>query len=399
MIYKEFKGDRISRLGFGCMRFPLIEGSTDIDEVLTEKMVDYAIANGVNYFDTAAPYHDGNSEIVIGKILKKYPRDSFYLATKFPGHQIKPGLEGKVTQLDYVFEGQLKKCGVEYFDYYLLHNVCENSMDVYTDPQRGIIEYLVEQKKAGRIRHLGFSSHASYETLKDFVEKYGADMEFCMIQLNYLDWTLQNAKAKYEYLRDKGLGIWVMESARGGTLANLRPEIAERLKAARPDESVASWAFRWIQELPDINVALSGMSTYEQVLDNIKTYSEIKPLSDSEKHLIEDIAANFAKFVPCTACNYCLKECPQELNIPGIIKAYNDFQVQFSFTPLMYIEALGDGKRPSDCLACGACEAQCPQGIKISEVMRKCVETYESHPSWTRICQQRFEKANKKIES
>lgn len=398
MLYKEFKGDRLSLLGFGCMRFPLIEGSPDIDEVLTEKMVDYAIANGVNYFDTAAPYHDGNSEIVIGKILKKYPRESFHLATKFPGHQIKPGLDGEASKPENVFEGQLKKCGVGYFDYYMLHNVCENSMEVYTDPQRGITEYLVEQKKAGRIRHLGFSSHASFENLKNFVEKYGADMEFCLIQLNYLDWTLQNAKAKYEYLRDKGLGIWVMEPVRGGTLANLKPEFSERFKAARPKESLAAWAFRWLQELPAVNVVLSGMSSYEQVVDNIKTYSERKPLSDFEKKLIEDTVANFADFVPCTSCNYCLKECPQELDIPGIIKAYNDFKVNFSYTPLMYIEALGEGKMPSDCLACGACEDQCPQGIEISEVMRKCVEIYESHPSWIEICQQRFEIANRKQE-
>ncbi|MCQ2554007.1 MAG: aldo/keto reductase, partial [Clostridia bacterium] len=178
MLYKQFKDDNISLLGFGCMRFPLIEGTSTVDEALTEKMVDYAIEHGVNYFDTAAPYHNGTSETVIGKILKKYPRDSFYLATKYPGHQIKPGTEDETTTPEAVFEAQLKKCQVEYFDYYLLHNVCENSYAVYTSEERKILDYFVEQKKQGRIRHLGFSSHGKIDNLKDFVERYGEHLEF-----------------------------------------------------------------------------------------------------------------------------------------------------------------------------------------------------------------------------
>ena len=394
MLYKQFKDDNISLLGFGCMRFPLIEGTTTVDEALTEKMVDYAIEHGVNYFDTAAPYHNGTSETVIGKILKKYPRESFYLATKYPGHQIKPGTEDETTTPEAVFEAQLKKCQVEYFDYYLLHNVCENSYGVYTSKERKILDYFVEQKKQGKIRHLGFSSHGKLDNLKDFVERYGEHLEFCQIQLNYLDWTLQGAKEKYEYLAEKGIGIWVMESVRGGILANLRDEFKEKMNAARPGDSCASWALRWMQSLPHVNVALSGMSSFEQVTDNIKTYEEIKPLTESEFAILDDVVKGFANFVPCTGCGYCLKECPQELPIPGIIATYNDMMVRAGAIPGMYIEALPEEKRPSACLACRACEAQCPQKIEISAVMEKCAKEYASKPTWTQVCKERYDIAH-----
>lgn len=396
MIYKQFQNENISLLGFGCMRFPLIEGTNSIDKELTEKMVDYAIQNGVNYFDTAAPYLDGESELVIGNILKKYPRDSFYLATKYPGHQIKPGLEDESTKPENLFEKQLKKCGVEYFDFYLLHNVCENSYDVYTDKQRGIIDYFVNEKKKGRIKHLGFSSHGGVENLKDFLDNYGKDMEFCQIQLNYLDWTLQRAKEKYELIQKYGIGIFVMEPVRGGVLVNLKDDFTNQMKAMCPEESIASWGFRWLQGLDKVNVTLSGMSSFEQVVDNIKTYEKLNPLTKEENALIEKIAKDFADFVPCTACGYCLKECPQELEIPKIIAAYNDLSLRVSFTPRMYIESLPEGKKPFDCLACGACEKQCPQKIKISEVMAKCSDILSKNPTWTQVCTERFNVGRKK---
>ena len=396
MIYKQFQNEKISLLGFGCMRFPLIEGTKQIDEELTEKMVDYAIEHGVNYFDTAAPYHDGASETVIGKILKKYPRDTFYLATKYPGHQIKPGLEDETTKPENMFENQLKKCGVDYFDFYLLHNVCENSYGVYTDKERGIIDYFVSEKKKGRIKHLGFSSHGDVENLKEFLDDYGKDMEFCQIQLNYLDWTLQRAKEKYELIQKYGIGIWVMEPVRGGALVNLREDLQKQMKAMRPDDSIASWGFRWLQGLDKVNVTLSGMSSFEQVKDNIKTYDSPNPLSEEEQKLVEKVAKEFAEFVPCTACGYCLKECPKKLEIPKIIASYNDLTTRVSFTPRMYIEALPEGKKPSDCVGCKACEKQCPQKIKISEIMTKCADILAKNPTWVEVCTERFEVGKKK---
>ena len=390
MLYKQFKDDNISLLGFGCMRFPLIEVTQNIDEALAEKMVDYAIAHGVNYFDTAAPYHGGQSEIVIGKILKKYPRESFYLATKYPGHQLKPGLDSDQTTPQAIFENQLKKCQVEYFDYYLLHNVCENSYSVYTDESRGILEYFLEQKEKGRIRHLGFSSHGAPANLEDYIKRTEGKLEFCQIQLNYLDWTLQDAKEKCEIIQKYGLGLWVMESVRGGKLAKLAPEIEAEMKAQRPDESVASWAFRWLIDKPYVNVALSGMTTMEQVEDNIRTYENEKPLTDADYAVLEKAVGSFAGLVPCTGCRYCVEECPQELDIPTLMRTYNDIAVNYSFTPAMYVENLPEDKKPSACIECRACEAQCPQKIEISEVMKKLDAKCKSKPSWAQICEERM---------
>ncbi|MDD5832843.1 MAG: aldo/keto reductase, partial [Clostridiales bacterium] len=185
MLYNDFLGEKISRLGFGTMRLPL-DSEGKIDEVKFGQMVDYAMANGVNYFDTAMPYHSGHSELAVGRALAKYPRDSFFLATKFPGHQVADSYDPAG-----VFEEQLRKCGVEYFDFYLLHNVTENSYGTYTDPKWGILDYFVEQKRLGRIRHLGFSTHGKLDMMKDFLDYAGEHMEFCQIQINYLDWTLQ----------------------------------------------------------------------------------------------------------------------------------------------------------------------------------------------------------------
>ena len=246
MICKDFQVLKLSQLGFGTMRLPLREDRS-IDEEQAAAMTAEAIAKGVNYFDTAWPYHGGKSETVIGEILKQYPRESFYLADKFPGHQIAPSYDVKA-----VFEHQLEKCGVGYFDFYLLHNVYENSIAVYEDERWGILPYLLEQKKNGRIRHLGFSTHAGVPALEAFLEKHTDEMEFCQIELNYLDWTLQQAKEKCELLNRYNIPIWVMEPVRGGKLANLPAAAQEKLRALRPDASDASWALRWVQEIPGV---------------------------------------------------------------------------------------------------------------------------------------------------
>ena len=267
MRYNEACGENLSRLGFGCMRLPLTADNA-IDEAELGKMVDYAIANGVNYFDTAWPYHGGKSEIAIGKALNRYPREQWFLANKYPGHQIASSYDPAE-----IFEAQLKKCGVEYFDFYLLHNVYENSIGVYTDPKWGILDYFKEQKRLGRIRHLGFSSHARPDTLEKFLDYAGDSMEFCQIQLNYLDWTLQDAKAKYDLLTARNIPVWVMEPLRGGKLAAPAEADAARLKALRPDESCAAWSFRWLQRLGNVKVVLSGMSAFSQMVDNVNTFS------------------------------------------------------------------------------------------------------------------------------
>ena len=238
MQYNEACGERLSRLGFGCMRLPLTADKA-IDEAELQRMVDYAIAQDVNYFDTAWPYHSGLSEIAIGKALRRHPRDRWLLANKYPGHQIAASYNPAE-----IFEEQLKKCGVDCFDFYLLHNVYENSFGVYTDPKWGILDYFREQTRLGRIRHLGFSSHARPDTLEKFLDYAGDSMEFCQIQLNYLDWTLQDARAKYDLLTARNIPVWVMEPLRGGRLATLDESDEAGLRALRPDESTAAWSFR-----------------------------------------------------------------------------------------------------------------------------------------------------------
>ncbi len=389
MIYNQFKDKSLSLLGLGTMRLPQTADGK-IDEPQAEKMIDHAIKSGVNYFDTAWPYHGGESETVVAKILKKYPRESYYLADKYPGHQISKSYDPAK-----IFEAQLEKCGVEYFDFYLLHNVYENSIGVYLDPQWGIIDYFKEQKRLGRIKHLGFSSHGRTENIKEFLDICGEDMEFCQIQLNYLDWTLQNAKEKYELLTERNIPVWVMEPVRGGKLAHLDEENEAKLKAHRPDESIASWSFRFLQGLENVKMVLSGMSNMEQTVDNIKTFESLNPLTEQETALIMDIAEELKSSVPCTGCRYCTDGCPMQLDIPLIISVYNEISYAPVTNSTMILDTLDVDKRPEACIACGACSAICPQGIDIPDCMAKLSEALKNIPSWAEICRQREAIANK----
>ncbi len=368
MIYNDFQGKKLSALGMGCMRLPQkSESYADIDIDTTKEMIAYAIDKGINYFDTAWGYHDGMSETVMGEILKEYPRESFYLASKFPGYEL--DLLDKVEE---VFEKQLEKCQVEYFDFYLFHNVCEMNIDGYLDPKYGIYEYLLQQKKNGRIKHLGFSAHANLDTMKRFLDAYGKDMEFCQLQINWIDWEFQNAKEKVELVRSYGdIPIWVMEPVRGGSLVDLKPEYVERLNSLRPGVSNAEWAFRFVQSIPEVTVTLSGMSNFGQLKENIKTFEKVKPLNDDEKGTLTKIGRLMTgKNLPCTACKYCTSHCPLGLDIPWIIELYNEHVYSNGgFIAPMAISALAEDKLPSACLRCGACEAVCPQNIKISEMM------------------------------
>ena len=388
MIYSKFQDKQLSLLGFGTMRFPLLPDGS-VDEAQVQEMTDYAMSHGVNYFDTAYPYHGGKSETIIGRALKEYPRESFYLADKYPGHQLASSYDPAA-----VFEDQLQKCGVEYFDFYLLHNVYERAMEVYLDPRWGIIDYFKEQKRLGRIRHLGFSSHASVESLRTFLDRCGEDMEFCQIQLNYLDWTMQRAKEQYELLTERGIPVWVMEPVRGGKLASLGEAAEEKLRSFRA-ESSAAWAFRFLQGLPNVKMILSGMSNMEQMQENVATFAESRPLSDAETALVLDIAETLKNSVPCTACRYCCDGCPQELDIPGLLALYNELRVQPAMGIVMRAECFPEGKRAADCIACGACTHICPQNIDIPAAMADFAERLAKLPSWAAVCREREEAAKK----
>lgn len=371
MIYKEFQGEKISALAFGAMRLPVIDGDdARIDEEATAEMVEYAMQHGINYYDTAWGYHTGNSEIVMGKVLRNYPRESYYLASKFPGYDL-----NNMEKVEEIFEKQLEKTGMDYFDFYLFHNVCEMNIDGYLNPAYGIFDYLMEQKQKGRIKHLGFSAHGEYDIMKRFLEAYGKDMEFCQIQLNYLDWEFQKAKDKVALLDSYHIPVWVMEPLRGGILANLSEENTARLKSLRPEENLPAWAFRFLQTIPSVTTTLSGMSSLEQLADNIHTFEEDKPLNEEEWKVITEIGNSLVKGVPCTACRYCTTHCPKGLDIPMLINLYNEHTfTNGGFMAPFALKAVPKEKHPDACVGCRSCEAVCPQRIKISEVMTDFVE-------------------------
>ena len=368
MVYREFQDLQLSALGMGAMRLPVIDGNdAQIDKEATAEMVAYAMEHGINYYDTAWGYHDGNSETVMGEALSRYSRESFYLATKFPGYDL-----SNMDKVESIFEAQLEKCGVDYFDFYLFHNVCEMNIDAYLDEKYGIFDYLMEQKKKGRIRHLGFSAHGSYDIMKRFLDAYGEHMEFCQIQLNYLDWSFQNARAKVDLLKEHHIPVWVMEPLRGGKLASLEDENAAVLKGLRPEEGIPAWAFRFLQSIPGVTMVLSGMSNFQQMQENIAVFEEDKPLDEKEMAALLEVADRMVKKIvlPCTACHYCVSHCPKGLDIPGLLELYNEHCFTGGgFIAPMALMAVPEEKKPGACIGCRSCEAVCPQQIKISEAM------------------------------
>lgn len=371
MIYNDFQGMKLSALGMGNMRLPVLDGNDSmIDTEAAREMIAYCMKYGINYYDTAYGYHGGQSELVVGELLKNYNRDSFYLASKFPGYDLT-----NMPKVREIFEEQLKKCQVEYFDFYLFHNVCEMNIDAYLDPKYGIFDYLMEQKKNGRIRHLGFSAHGNIDCITRFLEAYGKDMEFGQIELNYFDYKFQNAKGKAELLTKWNIPIWVMEPVRGGQLASLSEEATGKLKAARPDEDVSAWAFRFLQSIPGVTMTLSGMSNIQQVKANIATYETLKPLDEQEKELILGIADDMINktTVPCTGCHYCVTHCPKNLDIPFLLKLYNEAMVAGSgtFIASMALASVDSDKQPECCIACHSCEKVCPQTIHIPEELKR----------------------------
>ena len=379
------------------MRFASDPETGEIDQAKVNAMFELAIKEGVNYFDTAYPYLGGKSEIAMAEGLSRYPRESYYLADKFPGHS----LTGPIDNIA-LFKVSLRKCRTDYFDFYLLHNVTEWSVKFYESEEYHIIPDLLQMKKEGKIRYFGFSCHAGPELLDAFLTRHEGVFDFVQIQLNYLDWTMQDAKEKCDIIRKYGLGIWVMEPVRGGKLAVLPESEKAKLRALRErgvgggscgdsasatddglaEPSDASYAFRFLQDLPGVTVILSGMNEVFQVEDNLRTFREENPLSDEERSVLLDIAENLKKGVPCTACRYCCDGCPMELDIPYLLQCYNDYKFATTMTPSMRIDALSDDKRPAACIGCGQCMHACPQGIDVPSALAELAEMYEKGPHW-----------------
>lgn len=382
-------GQQLSLLGFGAMRFPTqsVNGEKVIDEELSEKMIDYAYRHGVNYFDTAYMYHGGKSEAFLGRVLKKYPRDSYILADKMPGFELDSPARAKE-----VFQEQLDRCGVEYFDNYFLHylNKREDFDRFYL--QQGVLDYLKKEKAGGRIRNLGFSYHGDVPFFHYLMDNFSWDCT--LIQLNYQDWNEETEAPEgtrimgslYRKAAEKGVPCFVMEPVRGGRLASL-PEAAEKLlKEREPNRSIASWAIRFAASQPEVVTVLSGMSDLNQVVDNINTLSDFKPLSQTDQMVLQKANGNAAALqaVACTYCRYCMP-CPYGVDIPGNFRVYNDWAAALGFLDegrepdekqkeeflRHYRNSIEKSARADHCIRCRKCLELCPQHINIPEEMRK----------------------------
>ena len=356
-------GVRPSRLGFGCMRFPTTPEGT-IDEPRAMAMLDTAYRAGVNYFDTAYFYHNRTSEEFVGRALKRYPRESFYLATKLPLSLIHSLEEAKE-----IFEGQFRSLQVEYFDFYLLH--CINQKNWKTTLENGLIDFLLEQQKQGRIRHLGFSFHDSYELFEEVLTY--RDWDFCQIQLNYMDTDIQAGMRGYELAKGRGIPVIVMEPVKGGSLATLSEDICQRFRQARPDWSVASWAMRWVKSLEGCKIILSGMSDEAQVADNLATFAQPGGLSQEDMQVVAEVRAMIEArtFVGCTNCRYCMP-CPFGVDIPQNFRMMNNF-AKYSNEGRLRFEwkDMEEAERADQCRRCGKCETVCPQQIPIREKLHE----------------------------
>ena len=367
MQTKDFQDIRLSCLGMGNMRLPMIDPKdphSAIDWEKAHEVIDHALASGINYFDTAYVYNGGESERCLGACMKKHPRDSFYLATKF--------FIGANPDYRAVFEEQLERLQTDHIDFYLLHCLLDGNVQTYLDS--GAIDYFLEQKAKGRIRYLGFSSHAGVEGLARFADHHAWD--FAQLQINYFDWCYGTSAQEYQVLTDRHIPVVVMEPVRGGRLASLTPEAEELLKAARPDWSIPAWAMRFVRSLPNVQVVLSGMNTLAQVDDNVATFSDPETLSDADRDTLMKACDLFHSqlVVPCTGCRYCTDGCPMGINIPEYLKVFNTMKLgDVMDARAMYAKIVSDG-RPADCVACGACTGHCPQSIAVPDLMAELAE-------------------------
>jgi len=351
-------GIETSLLGFGCMRFPTLENG-EINEPEAERMLDKAIAEGVNYIDTAYPYHNGKSEIVTGRILKKYDRDSFYLATKLPLWLVK-----SLEDVDKLFGEQLSKLQTDHIDFYLMHALDRGRWDAMK--KLGVIKRLEELKAEGRIKYLGFSFHDSYEVFEEIINY--REWDFCQIQLNYMDAEEQAGVKGAALAASKNVPLVIMEPVKGGSLAVFADDIMGKFHALDPEASAASFALRWVGSLPGVKVILSGMSTMEQVEDNLKTFRSFKPLSEEEQKMIREVTDTLRSRVQngCTGCRYCMP-CPAGVDIPGCFKTWNTYHMYQNYNMVKgtWENELGDAKQAKNCVKCGKCEQACPQKLSI----------------------------------
>lgn len=364
------------KLGFGCMRLPVTDGSTEnINDAAFCEMVDSYIEQGFKYFDTAYPYHNGRSEEAVGRCLvQRYARDRFFLASKMPVWLVK-----EYADYGKYFEEQLKKCQVEYFDFYLLHAM--NKDRVKEAENLGGFQFVQSMKAEGKIRHIGFSFHDKADVLDEILTNH-PEMEFVQLQINYYDWESENVQSRkcYEVAQKYGVPVIVMEPVKGGTLANMTGRPAEILKELSPEASFASYAIRYAASLENVMLVLSGMSDEQQLTDNTAYMREFRPLDERERAAIARVVEELAAMptIACTKCRYCVEGCPKKIPIPDVFEDYN-MTVQFGINETnrgSYRRHTADGGSADVCIRCGKCEGQCPQHLPIRDLLVKVAETF-----------------------
>ncbi len=355
--------EQVSRLGFGCMRLPT-QADGKIDRAQVAKMFDYAIQNGVNYFDTAFMYHNGESEVVVGETLARYDRSQYYVTTKLPVMMIKDMAKAREC-----YATQRERLKLDKFDHYLLHGL--NAGSWKTVKELGLIDYMFDLKAKGEIGAVGFSFHDEYALFDEIINS--APWDLCQIQYNYLDEQVQAGTKGYELCKEKGIPMVIMEPIRGGALAKLTDDLEAEYKRIDPERSIASWALRWVKDHDNCRVTLSGMSNFEQVVDNINTFSDPTPLSAEELAAIANTVKVMEERVAngCTGCRYC-QPCPNGVDIPAVFRYWNTYTKfrQYSMVSRGW-DHMHDDAKPDNCVECGQCEDICPQHLNIRDDLKK----------------------------
>lgn len=356
-------GASLPRLGFGCMRFPVKDNKIDFEAA--RELICYAMDNGLNYFDTAYNYHGGESQEFLGKVLTEFKREDYYLTNKLPVWKVKE--DGDAERL---FNEQLEKCNTDYFDFYLLHSLNKNT--IKTVEKFNLYDFILKKKAEGKIKNIGFSYHDNNEILEKFAASYKWD--FAQLQINYWDWSEDDAKGAYEILEKNNIPCFVMEPVRGGFLASFAPGAMVHFEKYGPNKSVASWALRWVAGLPNVAIILSGMSNMEQLKDNLDTFTNLKTLNNDEMNIIDTVVEELRKIkpVPCTGCRYCM-DCQFGVDIPKIFEVYNDYKKSenISIAARSYFTFTDEKARGDKCQKCGECMPKCPQQINIPEELEK----------------------------